>query len=68
MKEKQWWIFQLNRKSSGHRVYLLSIFLGEYQMKSFLLQDAEKVNRVQKTKTKFRKYLSEVIRCSSLED
>lgn len=34
---------------------------------SFLLQDTEKVNRVQKITPKFRKHLTEVIHCPSLE-
>lgn len=49
-------------------VFAFCIGWGIPNQISFLLQDAEKVNRVQKITTKFRKHLSEVIRCESMED
>lgn len=52
----------------SQNVFAFCIAWGIPNQISFLLQDAEKVNRVQKTATKFRKHLSEVIHCASLED
>lgn len=48
--------------------FVFCIAWGIVNQISFLLQDAEKINKVQKITTIFRKHLSEVIHCARLED
>lgn len=69
MKGIEWWIFSATQKIiRSQSIFAFCTAWGIPNQISFLLQDAEKVNRVQKITPKFRKHLSEVIHCASLED